>query len=196
MEQDEETRQVVAQVAPFWWAWLIIGFLWMAAAAVILQFDHKSVTLVGIVLGIMFLVAGLEELALAALASGGWRWFWAFFGVLLLGGGFWALFNPTHTFLAIANIMGFVFILIGAGWTARAIASRGADPVWWLGLISGIVMLGLGFWAAAQVLTTQVYVLLLFAGIWALLHGITDIIKAFEIRRLGKMVAQGDAVAR
>jgi hypothetical protein len=31
--------------------------------------------------------------------------------------------------------------------------------------------------------------LLIFAGIWALLHGITDIVKGFQIKRLGHLPA-------
>ena len=30
--------------------------------------------------------------------------------------------------------------------------------------------------------------LLVFAGIWALLQGVTDIVRAFQIRKLGEMV--------
>jgi uncharacterized membrane protein HdeD (DUF308 family) len=182
--QEMQARMATAQVARFWWGWLIAGFLWMAASVVILQFDRKSLTVVGVVIGIMFLVAGLEELVLAYMAQGGWRWFWGAFGVLLFAGGIWALFNPTQTFLAVANILGFVFILIGAGWTTRAIATKDVDPLWWMGLIGGILMLALGFWAAGQLLITQAYALLVFAGIWALLHGITDVVKAFQIRNL------------
>ena len=30
--------------------------------------------------------------------------------------------------------------------------------------------------------------LLVFAGIWALLQGVTDVVRAFQIRKLGEMV--------
>ena len=51
------------------------------------------------------------------------------------------------------------------------------------------MMIGLGFWASGQFLVTKAYELLIFAGIWALLHGITDIVKAFQIKRLGSVPA-------
>jgi len=55
-------------------------------------------------------------------------------------------------------------------------------------IAAGILMVVLAFWSSAQFLTTKAYTLLLFSGIWALLHGVTDIIKSFEIRKIKKMV--------
>lgn len=181
------TVEAAAMLAKFWWAWLVAGILWIAASVVILQFDHRSVKVVGLVIGIMFIVAGLQELVVAALTPGVWKWLWVAFGVLLLGGGIWALFNPTQTFVAMANILGFVFLLIGVGWTVQALVTIASSPLAWLGFFSGLIMIGLGFWAASQLLVTQAYTLLVFAGVWALLHGITDIIKSFVIRRAGKL---------
>jgi uncharacterized membrane protein HdeD (DUF308 family) len=184
--QGDEAQQLAATMARFWWAWLVAGIVWIAASVVILQFDHKSITVVGIVVGIMFIVAGLQEFMAAFVTESGWRWLWAAFGVLLLGGGIWALFNPTQTFLAMADIIGFVFLLVGIGWTVQALATMSSSPLAWIGIVSGLIMIGLGFWAASQLLVAQVYTLLIFAGIWALLHGVTDIVKAFVIRQAGK----------
>jgi hypothetical protein len=57
--------------------------------------------------------------------------------------------------------------------------------------VAGIIMMGLGFWAAGQLWITQAYALLVFAGIWALMEGITDIFKALEIRKLGELMSTG-----
>jgi uncharacterized membrane protein HdeD (DUF308 family) len=51
-------------------------------------------------------------------------------------------------------------------------------------LISGVLMTILAFWTAGQFLVEKAYLLLVFAGIWALMEGITDIVRAFEIREL------------
>jgi uncharacterized membrane protein HdeD (DUF308 family) len=182
-----EAREAVATVARFWWAWLVAGIVWIVASMIILQLDHRSVKVVGVVLGITFIVAGIEELAAAYMTESGWRWLWAAFGVLLLGGGIWALFNPTNTFLAVASILGFVFVLIGIGWLIQALVALGSSPLAWFSIVAAILMIGLGFWAASQALVTQIYVLLVFAGVWALLHGVTDIVKAFMIRHVGKL---------
>jgi uncharacterized membrane protein HdeD (DUF308 family) len=44
----------------------------------------------------------------------------------------------------------------------------------------------MAFWTSGQFFIEKAYVLLVFAGIWALMTGITDIVRAFEIRRLHK----------
>ncbi|HEX8033021.1 MAG TPA: DUF308 domain-containing protein [Ktedonobacterales bacterium] len=183
-----EVRQVAAELAKWWWAWLVVGILWILAAIVILQFRDASVALVGVIVGIMFLAAGLQEFAVAAL-SGGWRWLWIVFGVLFVIGGIYALFNPVQTFIALADVLGFLFALVGIFWIIEAFLTMSTNPLWWLGLISGFLMVGLGFWAEGQFLTTKAYTLLIFAGIWALFHGISDIIKAFAIKQFGGMVA-------
>lgn len=185
--QSAESRQVVREVARWWWAWLVSGILWILASVFILQFRQGSITLVGIIIGVMLLVAGVEEFVIAAV-SDGWKWLWITFGVLLVAGGLYALFNPVGTFLAIADMLGFIFALVGIFWVIEAFATRASNELWWLGLIAGFMMVGLGFWAGGQFLTTQAYTLLVFAGIWAMLHGITDIIKAFAIRKMGQVV--------
>lgn len=188
--QSAEARQARQEIARWWWAWLVSGILWILAAVVILQFKHTSVALVGIIVGVMFLVAGAEEFVAAYLTSD-WRWLRLAFGIILFAGGLFALFNPVGTFLAVADLLGFLFALVGIFWMIDAFATRAGNELWWLGLIAGFFMIGLGFWAAGQFLATQAFTLLIFAGIWALLHGITDIIKSFTIRSLGTvMVAQ------
>ncbi len=63
------------------------------------------------------------------------------------------------------------------------------NDLWWLGLIAGIIMIALGFWVSGQFLVTKAYELLIIAGIWALLHGVTDIVTGFQIKRLGRLPA-------
>ena len=64
----------------------------------------------------------------------------------------------------------------------RAFLERPINPLWWLGLISGILMTALAFWTSGQFFIHKAYVLLVFAGIWALMQGITNIVRAFQIR--------------
>jgi uncharacterized membrane protein HdeD (DUF308 family) len=181
-------QRAVAAIGRFWWAWIVLGALWIIASFVILQFSNVSTQVIGIIIGIMLLVAGIQEFVVGYFAEG-WKWLWYVFGVIFIIGGLWALFNPEKTFLAIADTLGFLFLLIGIFWIVEAFATRDMNQLWWLGLIAGILMVGLGFWASGQFLVTKAYYLLIFAGIWALLHGITDIIKAFQIKRLGSLPA-------
>jgi uncharacterized membrane protein HdeD (DUF308 family) len=174
--------------AEWWWLWLVMGIVWILLAVIVLQFHTASLVTVGIVVGILFILAGLQEFAVAYV-SGGWRWLWYAIGILLVIAGIWALFNPVGTFVALADTLGFLFVLFGAFWIVEAFATAAVNPVWWLGLISGVIMVILGFWASGQFFATRAYTLLLFAGIWMLLHGVSDLVKAFQIRKVGAMIA-------
>jgi uncharacterized membrane protein HdeD (DUF308 family) len=110
-----------------------------------------------------------------------------FFGVLLLVAGVIALISPENTFAAIADILGFLFLIVGAFWIIQAFAERDVNQLWWFGLISGVAMIVLAFWTGGQFFIDKAYVLLVFAGIWAMFHGVNDIFRAFLIRDLGKL---------
>ncbi len=186
--EEVSITQVSAPFANLWWIWLVLGIFWIVVSLVILQFRSASVVTVGVIVGIVFILAGIQEFFVAAV-SGGWKWLWIVIGVVLVIAGIWALFDPIRTFVALADTLGFLFVLIGIFWIIEAFATSVVNPVWWLGLISGSIMVLLGFWAGGQFFATKAYTLLVFAGIWLLFHGISDIIKAFQIRKGGVMVA-------
>jgi hypothetical protein len=45
-------------------------------------------------------------------------------------------------------------------------------------------MVILAFWTGGQFFIEKQYTLLVFAGIWALMSGVTDIVRAFQVRKL------------
>jgi uncharacterized membrane protein HdeD (DUF308 family) len=182
-ERPGELRVVAPELSRWWWLWLVAGIAWIVIALVVLQFDQASVTTVGVLIGLMFLLSGAQQFAIAAVAER-LRWLWALFGVLFVAAGVIALISPENTFAAIADILGFLFLLVGAFWIIQAFAERHYYELWWLGLIAGIAMVVLAFWTAGQFFITKAYVLLVFAGIWALVHGVTDIVRAFQLRSL------------
>jgi uncharacterized membrane protein HdeD (DUF308 family) len=104
--------------------------------------------------------------------------------VLFLVSGVICFISPEGTFVALADTLGFLFLLVGVWWMFRAFLERPLNPLWWLGLISGILMTFLAFWTAGQFFIEKAYILLVFAGIWALMEGVTDITRAFAVRRL------------
>ena len=180
---DDPLRPFLSQLARYWWVELAVGVLWVVIALVVLKFNDASVVTVGILTGLMFLLFAAEQFALAAL-DGGLRWVWAIFGVLMTAAGIVALIHPVTTFAGLADILGFVFVLIGVMWMVQAFIERVVNPLWWLTLVSGILMTGLAFWISGQFFLTRAATLLVFAGIWALMKGITDITRAFQIRSL------------
>jgi hypothetical protein len=179
----DEAREAARSITGLWWLWLVVGIAWLVAALVILQFDQASITTIGIIVGIMFIAAGAQQLVLAAVAPT-LRWLWAIFGVLFLVAGVICFINPKNTFAGLADILGFLFLTVGIWWTIQAFIERPVNPVWWLGLISGILLIVLAFWTSGQFFTQKAYILLVFAGIWALMQGITDIVRAFQIKAL------------
>jgi uncharacterized membrane protein HdeD (DUF308 family) len=174
-------------LSKLWWLWLVFGFFWVLVAMVILQFDQASVTTVGVLIGIMFFLSGLQQLMLGSLTRGWLQLVLFFFGLLLIVAGVIAFISPENTFAAIADILGFLFLIVGTFWIIEAFGERDYNQLWWFLLISGVAMIVLAFWTGGQFFIDKAYVLLVFAGIWALFHGVGDIIRAFQLRELGKL---------
>jgi len=180
------------EFARFWWLWLLAGIFWIVVALVVLQFDRASITTVGVLIGIMFLLSAIQQFVVGTLVRTGWKWLFYVFGVLFLAAGVVSLVRPEDTFVGVADILGFLFLLVGAFWIIEAFAEKDFNGLWWLGLISGILMVILAFWTSGQFFITKAYTLLIFAGIWALMHGTTDIIRAFQIRALKDEISPAD----
>jgi uncharacterized membrane protein HdeD (DUF308 family) len=176
-------HSAVRDVTGHWWLWLVAGVAWTVISLVILQFDAASVTTVGVLVGLMFALAGAQNLALAAI-PGVTRWVSLLFGALFAVSAVICFADPTGTFASLADILGFLFLLVGVWWMIRAFLEQAVNPLWWTGLISGILMTVVAFWTAGQFFVEKAYVLLVFAGIWALMQGIGDITRAFAVRRL------------
>ncbi|UGS34022.1 HdeD family acid-resistance protein [Capillimicrobium parvum] len=180
-------RDTARKVTGLWWLWLISGIAWVIVALVVLQFDSASATTVGVIIGLMFLFSGIEQLFMATVADS-MRWVWALFGVLLVVAGVISLIQPKSTFAGIADILGFLFLLVGVFWTVQAFIDRADNDLWWIGLVSGILMIILAFWTSGQFLIDKAFLLLVFAGVWALLHGLNDFVKAFALRSAHKQL--------
>ena len=187
--QTLDEPQVVAlgrDVGRFWWLWLVTGIAWIVASLVILQFDQASVTTVGIIVGCMFLVAGVQQIALAALPSA-LRWLWALFGGLFLSAASSASSIPQNTF---AGARRHARLPVPA---RRRVVDDPRVPR--AGRQPAVVDrpdrrhpdVILAFWTSGQFFIHKAYVLLVFAGIWALMQGITDIVRAFQVRKLQQL---------
>jgi uncharacterized membrane protein HdeD (DUF308 family) len=174
-------------LSKLWWLWLVAGIAWIAIALIILQFDQASVTTVGVLIGIMFLLSAFQQAAFGAFVQGWLQLVMWLFSLLFLIAGVIALISPENTFAAIADILGFLFLLVGTFWIIQAFGERDVNQLWWFGLISGVAMIVLAFWTGGQFFIERAYVLLVFAGIWALFSGVNDIFRAFQLRELAKL---------
>ena len=186
--EEVEIDDSMMMMGKLWWVWLLAGIIWVLLSLAILRMNTASMTTWGVVIGILFMLAGIQEIFVGAVAST-WRWVWVTIWILFIIGGIIMVAYPNKTFVCFAQILGWVFLVFGVVWIIEAIQQKAYNDLWWILLVAGILMVVLAFWSSAQFLTTKAYFLLLFSGIWALLHGITDIIKSFEIRKIKKMVA-------
>jgi uncharacterized membrane protein HdeD (DUF308 family) len=184
---DPAARQAVAGVAKWWWLFILTGVLWLIIGGIILQFDTQSVATVGYLVGFMLIFTGIEQFLVAS-AAPGWTWVWILFGIFFVLGGIWAVANPIGSAAALASSLGLLFVLIALFWFVEAFATKGSNPLWWLTLVSAIIMLGMGIWVGSQGLLSKGITLLIFAGFWAIMHGVGDFIRAFQLKKLGSLM--------
>jgi len=176
-----QVREAVRQTLGPWWAFLIAGLVWFLISIIVLQLNLRSVTTVGVLLGVIFLVSALEEFFVASVIDS-WAWARALLGVFFMIAAIWSFIDPIGTFVAIAQALGFLLIFKGTLDLVTAIASQGINSVWWLGMIAGLLELFLGFWAAQQYFPARATLLLVWIGFYALFRGISSIVWAFQVR--------------
>jgi uncharacterized membrane protein HdeD (DUF308 family) len=166
----------------FWWLLLVTGAAWIVVSIVILRFDYTTVAAVAVLFGVYCLVAAVNEMVIGAVSSStGWRIAHGLLAVLLVVVGVVSLMNLGATFVTLAAVISFYFIFRGCFDIAMAFAGS-AVPGWWVLLISGLIELGLGFWAAGS-WNVSVVVLVAWVAAGALVHGIGEIALGFQIHQ-------------
>jgi uncharacterized membrane protein HdeD (DUF308 family) len=189
-----EERMIVREGARYWWVFLLTGIAWLLIAWLVLRMDITSIAAVGVLLGVVFLVASVNEVGLGSLMSGGWKILHYVMALIFFIGGLWSLVRPVDTFFALASVLGLILIFYGTFEIARAFSSRGVNPYWWIGLVTGILLLLLAFWVSGSdrvyALAQRTYLILFWVGFFALFKGITQIVNAFGIRHAGKVASE------
>jgi uncharacterized membrane protein HdeD (DUF308 family) len=166
----------------FWWLLLITGVAWIVVSIVILRFDYTTVTAVAVLFGVYCLVAAVNEIMIGAVSSStGWRIAHGLLAALLVVVGVGSFANLGATFVTLAAIISFYFIFRGCFDIVMAFAGS-AVPGWWVLLVSGLIELGMGFWAAGS-WNNSVVVLVAWVAAGALVHGIGEIALAFQIHQ-------------
>jgi len=176
------TRAGLARLAGPWWIFLLTGIAWLIIAWVVLRFTPASVATVGVLLGVLFLVATINELFIASVLPG-WRWLHIVMGIIFLFGAGWSFARPYDAFWTLASILGLLLIFRGTLDIITSVSTREVNPTWWLGLVAGILEILLGFWAAQQYRPVQGALLLVWVGFFAIFRGISEIVVAFQLRR-------------
>ncbi len=171
---------VLDQMAGPWWMFLITGIGWLVIALIVLRFRLASVVTVGVLMGVVFLAGWLSELLIASIRSR-WRWVHVGMAILFLFAACWSFASPFGAFWALAAIFGLLLIFRGSLDLVTSISSRETHPVWWLGMIAGVLEILLGFWVSQQEFPARALLLLIWVGFFALFRGFSDILLAFEV---------------
>jgi uncharacterized membrane protein HdeD (DUF308 family) len=175
------------QAEQVWWAFVVLGFLWLVFALLVFRVDATSVHGIAILTGIVCVAgAGLEFLTAAA-ASGWWRALRIVLGVAFLVIGGLAFAHPGNTFKALAAIFAFYLLFAGVFNIVFSLFDR-ARELWWAQLIVGVVEVLLAFWAAGN-FGHKAFLLIVWVGASALAAGITQIVFGFQLRSEGKQTA-------
>jgi len=163
-----------------WWLFLVTGIAWLIIAVMVLRFTPASVNTVGILMGVLFLLAGFNEFMIASVGHH-WRWAHILLGIFFVIGAIWAFARPFNAFWALASVLGLLLIFKGTLDIIAAVMTKDVNTSWWLGLVTGILELVLGFWASQQAFPAR-GALLLWVGFFALFRGISEIVISFEVR--------------
>jgi uncharacterized membrane protein HdeD (DUF308 family) len=165
---------------PLWWILLVTGSLWVIFALVVFQFDYTTVSALSILVGTVCVAGGLFEAVAAFATHGWWRAIHAGLAVAFVAIGIAAFAHPENTFKALAAIFAFYLLLRGILDIVVALVARPA-PLWWAGLISGAVLVALAFWAAGD-FGHKAFLLVVWVGASALVHGVVQLVTAFHLR--------------
>ena len=174
-------RRSLGRLLPPWWWLLITGIAWMLLALILLRFDYTSVSAISILFGIVAIVAGVMEIGVLILAAGWWKLLHGVLAVVFIAAGIVAFVHPGNTFAALAAVFSFVLVIAGTFDIVISISVRHEIDVWWVQLITGIIEILLGLWAAGYYGRSAVLLVAWVAAI-AIMRGIRDIVLAFRVR--------------
>ena len=176
-------RHVIEEAADRWWLFLLTGIGWLIFALLVFQWDYTTVYAVSYLFAFVALAAGLNEFFEISVSTTGWKWAHGILGVLFIIAGIWALVHPHAAFATLSSLVAFFLLFKGIFDIMVAFIAKGQYDGWWLQLVAGIIQIVLAFWVAGS-FRSQVFLLVIYVGIVALIRGITELILAFKLKGL------------
>jgi uncharacterized membrane protein HdeD (DUF308 family) len=181
-------RMLQREAERWWWVPLIGAVAWFVIAWLVLRANYTSITTVGVLVGIVFLIAAINEGALGRITHGGWSFVHWALSIFFVLGALWAFIRPVNTFFALASVLGLLLFLQGFVTLMRGFALRDESPYWWLDLVAGGLLVLLAIWVSTSDrvwdLAGRAVFILAFVGFMAIFRGISDLVLAFSLRKL------------
>jgi uncharacterized membrane protein HdeD (DUF308 family) len=182
----QSNREDLKTVTGSWGWFLAAGIGWIVFSFFVLSFNYRTVWAIALFFGIGFIMGGFMEFAVAAVAPG-WKWLYIAIGIVSIVAGVIALAWPGQTFLVLSALAGWLLFFYGIIDVVFAFSTRRVESLWWTQLVTGIIMVLLGFWAIspdAQTVSTYrgSVLLVVWIGVAALFRGISDTIVGFRLR--------------
>jgi uncharacterized membrane protein HdeD (DUF308 family) len=190
-----EERMIVRDAARYWWVFLVTGIAWLLIAWTVLRMNATSIATVGVLIGLVFLMAGINEAATVSVVPGGWKIWHVVMAVIFFLGALWGFIRPVNTFFALASVLGLILFFYGSFEIVQGVASNAVNRYWWINLISGVLLILLAFWVSGSdrvyALAQRTYLILFWVAFFALFKGFSQIMLAFAVHHAGKEAAAG-----
>jgi uncharacterized membrane protein HdeD (DUF308 family) len=178
-----ERRAVAQELGRTWWLFLIMGIIWVLFGMFVLSYRVGSLLALAVMAGVVFIFGGVAELMHSARVPS-WRWLHVLSGILSIIAGVIAFIWPGMTLFVLAIVLSWYLVIMGVVHVVSSLAGPKGDW-WWMVLLLGIAEFALGIWAAGYP-GRSLLVFVNLVGIYALVHGFTEIFGAFALRGLAK----------
>jgi uncharacterized membrane protein HdeD (DUF308 family) len=179
------TTAVVVTPRPVlpWWFFLVAGIAWLIFAWIILSFDYRTVWAIAIWTGCALIGMAITTFFASSLLEGAWKWLGYAGGAAAIVLGILCFAWPGQTVKVLAALIGWYLLFKGIADIVLSFAQRDQYDLWWLTLVVGIFEIALGLWAISY-RGAAVALLVVWVGVTAVFHGITDILLAFQVKKL------------
>ncbi|MGQ0577090.1 MAG: HdeD family acid-resistance protein [Pseudonocardia sp.] len=158
-------------------AGVVLGLLTILYGLLVLSLRPTALLSIAVLAAIALFAVGIAQLFLARTVAGGWRWLAYLGGVLVIIGGFLALFRPVTTLFFLALVLAWSFVLNGIVRIVSNLADR--RELWWLGFLFGILELLIGLWAIGSP-GRELLLLVNLTGFFLFVAGIDAIVAALS----------------
>ena len=107
-----EPREIARETSRLWWLFLLTGIAWLVFSLIIFRFDITSVTTIGILFGVVAVVAGVDEFMAIGVSTTGWTIVHGILGVILVLVGIFAFIEPGSAFWVAGSFRDKAILLI------------------------------------------------------------------------------------